>query len=385
MNSAAAPKSLSLIHLINGRSANVGNGALTDGAEALLSEDLNHRVNWQRDCWDDYTFGERAFDASFVESINLSDGMIVGGAVALNGRSFYGNTGMRFNLPLELWPEIMKPLVFYGLSYRVWPGQVYEHLDQLRRTFEYILSHDKMLLALRNDGTKQWLAREFGIEDDRLFVVPDPGVFAVADPSGPYPEFQPGRPNIIVALNDEDREGRFVTTGRRESVLKGVAAALEKLVTHYHANIILVPHYFDDYRAIADVIDFCKPVIAHQNIIGTGLARIEGSRQFYGRYLHADAVISMRVHSMSPCIGLGVPMVPLVSQGRMTDFLDGLGLDDLAVDAFAPDMTDRLVQAVVWTMQHQSEVRTRYLQARNTMREEARTFNAMVSGLLDAC
>lgn len=375
---------LSIIHLINGRSANVGNGALTEGAEFLLNEDIKRQIEWRRDCWDDYTFGRSSFDRNFVEAINQSDGMVVGGAVALNGRSFYGNTGMRFNLPQELWTEIKKPLIFYGLSYRIWPDQKYEHLDQLRKTLKYISANERMLLAFRNDGTKQWLENELGIEDSRFFVVPDPGVFVVADPSGPYPEIQRDRPNIIVALNDEDKEGRFITKERRDSVLKGIAEALERLVTECHANIIFVPHYFDDYRAVADVIDLCKPVIAHQNMIGTGLARIEGSRHFYGRYLHADAVISMRVHSMSPCIGLQVPMVPLVSQARMTDFLNGLGLGDLAVDAFGAHLSERLVTAVKWTLQHKSEVRGRFKKVRDLMRHESRIFNAMVSELIDA-
>lgn len=380
---AAENKPLSLIHLINGRSANVGNGALTEGAESVLTEDLGRPVTWSRDCWDDYTFGLKPFDRAFVDSVNRSDGLIVGGAVALNGRSFYANTGMRFNLPAELWPELRKPVVFYGLSYRLWPNQEYEHADRLRWTFDYILRNDRMLLGLRNDGTKEWLAATLGIESDRIHVVPDPGVFALADPAGPYPEFQPGRPNIIVALNDEDREGRFIDPERRLAVLKGVAEALEQLVLRHEANIILVPHYFDDFRAIADVIDLCKPYIAHQNMIATGLARIEGSKRFYGRYLHADAVISMRVHSMSPSIGLGVPMVPLVTQGRMTDFLNGLGLGDLAVDAFAPNLAERLVQAVVWTMENKDVVRNRYQEARQTMRESIQKFNTLVTSLLD--
>lgn len=380
---AAENRPLSLIHLINGRSANVGNGALTEGAESVLNEDLGRPITWLRDCWDDYTFGLKPFDRTFVDSVNRSDGLIVGGAVALNGRSFYANTGMRFNLPAELWPELHKPVVFYGLSYRLWPNQEYEHADRLRWTFDYILRNDRMLLGLRNDGTREWLAATLGIESDRIHVVPDPGVFALADPTGFYPEFQPGRPNIIVALNDEDREGRFINPERRLAVLKGVAEALERLVLRYEANIILVPHYFDDYCAIADVIDLCKPHIAHQNMIGTGLARIEGSKQFYGRYLHADAVISMRVHSMSPSIGLGVPMIPLVTQDRMTDFLEDVGLADLIVNAFDPDLADRLFTAIDNTLSAPNVVRQRFGEARQRMRNRIRAFNEKVQMLLD--
>jgi hydroxymethylpyrimidine pyrophosphatase-like HAD family hydrolase len=62
----------------------------------------------------------------------------------------------------------------------------------------------------------------------------------------------------------------------------------------------------------ADLVDACTPALANQRMIATGLARIEGTRQFHGRYLQADLVISMRVHSMSPSIGLGVPMIPVI-------------------------------------------------------------------------
>jgi polysaccharide pyruvyl transferase WcaK-like protein len=381
---ATPRRALSLLHLVNGRSANVGNGALTEGAELVLSEDMQRPIDWSREAWDDYTFGLKQFDREFVALINdRSDGMIVGGAVAINGREFYANAGMRFNLPHELWKDIRRPLIFYGLSYRYWTGQTYHHADKLRWTLEYILGQERMLLGLRNDGTREWLESTFGIVSDRIHVVPDPAVFLPVEENGQYHEFEKDRPNVILAFNDEDWEGRYGTAERRLAVLKGIALAVERMLVKWDANLILVPHYFDDCRMLADFIDLCRPPLAHQRMISTGLARIGGSRHFYGRYRRADLIISMRVHSMSPSIGLGVPMIPLVTQNRMTDFLDDIGLADLMVNAFDPDLADRLSAAIDRTLSAPDVIRRRFGEARQQMRNRIRAFNEKVQSLFD--
>jgi polysaccharide pyruvyl transferase WcaK-like protein len=372
------------VHLVNARSANVGNGALADGAELVLSEDLKHPAVFRREAWDDYTFGVKPFDACFVDLINAADAMIVGGAVALNGQPYYPNAGMRFDLPPELWSRIRRPIVFYGLSHRHWAQRPYHHADKLKWALTHILERDDMLLALRNDGTREWLQETLGFASDRLHIVPDPGVFVPADRDGIYHEFADGRLNVIIAFNDEDRDQRFGAPEVRMRIITGIARAVERMLAEWDANVVIIPHYFDDFRMIADFIDICRPQLAHQNMISAGLAGLTGSRHFYGRYLKADIAISMRVHSMSPCIGLGVPMIPLVTQARMTDFLADCGLADLAIDAFAPDLEDRLLAAIRWTVTERLAIRRRFGEVRAQLRERARGFNVLVSRLIGA-
>jgi polysaccharide pyruvyl transferase WcaK-like protein len=381
---AGSVRPLSLIHLVNARSANVGNGALSDGAELVLAEDLGRPTEFRREAWDDYTFGVKPFDACFVDLINASDAMIVGGAVALNGQPYYPNAGMRFDLPQDLWSKIKRPVVFYGLSHRHWASRPYHHADKLRWALNYILDRDDMLLAVRNDGTREWLHETLGFADDRMHIVPDPGVFVPAERDGTYHEFVDGKLNVILAFNDEDREQRFGTPETRTRIIEGIARATERMLGEWDANVVIVPHYFDDFRMTAEFIDTCRPQLAHQHKTAAGLAGLAGSRHFYGRYLKADIAISMRVHSMSPCIGLGVPMVPLVTQARMTDFLADCGLADLAVDAFAPDLAERLFGAIRRTVAERQEIRRRFLDARAALRERARLFNGRVARLLAA-
>ena len=371
-----------LIHLANFRSTNIGNGALADGLESTMEEDVSFPVQWQREAWDDYTFRKMDFDLAFVDKVNASDGLVVGGAVTFNGRDYNDRTGTRFELPFALWGRITKPVVFYGLSYRHWPGQTYHHVDKLKATVERILESRNMVLALRNDGTKQWLKAMTGIDSEDILEVPDSAVFVRAAESE-YPEILEGVRNVIVSFNDEDPGYRYAKTGcTREAVVESMVSVLEKLAERFPLNIILCPHYFDDFRMMSAFIERIKPRLAHQNMVATGLCRVKDTSYFYGRYMRADLAISMRVHSMSPCIGLGVPMVALTTQDRMSDFIARLGLQRHAVDAFDANVASVLYEKALHALEHGTEVRQAFAQARANLREQTRAFHKRLDKLL---
>lgn len=376
-----APKPLDLLHLVNMRSANVGNGALTEGVETILDQDVARKVNWTRLPWDDYTFGLKPFDRDFVDLINRSDGLIVGGAVTMNGQVHYANTGMRFDLPLPLWSEVKRPIVFYGISHRHWKDRPYHHADKLRLALQHMIDSPNVLFGVRNDGTREWIEQLFGAKSDRIHVVPDPAVFVPHSTDDRYPEIEPGRRNVILSFNDEDAEARFGGAERRAEVLKEIARAMESALGKWDINLILAPHYFDDNRMLSDFVAVSKPQLAHQRMISIGSARLGGTRHFYGRYAKADLVISMRVHSMSPCVGLGVPMIPLVTQDRMRLFLKDAGLADLQVDALQPDLAARLGTAIDNALADPEKIKSRFARARTDMRARSQTFSRHIASL----
>lgn len=379
---------VNLIHLANFNSTNIGNGALVDGLERTLGEDFQRPIKWSREPWDDYTFRIKDFDQTFVGMVNQSDGLVVGGAVTFNGRDYNDRTGTRFELPFSLWSEIRKPVVFYGLSYRHWPGQTYHHIDKLKETIERILEADNMLLSVRNDGTKEWLCDIIGIDSPDIVEVPDSAVF-VKPEEHTYPEILPGAKNIIVSFNDEDMSFRYneahSVAGKsnysRDHVIAAMVSTIEALEERYSINIILCPHYFDDFRMMSAFIERINPRIAHQKMVATGLVRSSHTGYFYGRYTKADLAISMRVHSMSPSIGLGTPMIPFTTQDRMSDFIGRLGLADHEVNAFDVDANQKLLDRSVYTLDNGVGVRARFSAARDMMRKQAMSFHEKLVGL----
>jgi hypothetical protein len=145
------PAPLKLVHLANFNSTNIGNGALISGLEHLIAADFPREIDWLREPWDDYTFGFRKFDSGFVELINAHDGLIVNGAVAIHGRDYLRETGMRFELPLAMIAEVKKPIVFYGISYRHFKGQAFYHQETLRQTLAAYVENPNIFLGVRND------------------------------------------------------------------------------------------------------------------------------------------------------------------------------------------------------------------------------------------
>ncbi len=396
-------KKLKLIHLANFNSINIGNGALITGLENIISEDFKRKIDWIRDPWDDYTFGFKHFNEEFVTSVNQSNGLIINGAVTIHGRKYLQETGMRFELPLKLMEKITKPIIFYGISYRHFRGQEFFHAETLKKTLRFFVGSPTILMGVRNDGTKKWLEQTLKLDKetiDQIIEIPDSGLFTSAK-AGCYPEILDDPKVIIFSPNDEDSAFRFADDNKlnvketgyllnpeaekkpedhswfknRETLIDKIKNTLTRLVQETGGQLLLVPHYLDDYKFIASLVDRFEPQIAHQCSITTGLMRVQGTEYFYGRYVQADLAISMRVHSMSPCIGLGVPMIPLITQPRMWDFLKSCGLDDIGVDAFSENVEQELFETAREILSNPKQRIEQFNRARDRMRSEVKIIN----------
>lgn len=399
-----------LIHLANTGSTNIGNGALIFGAERTLREDIPS-LEIVREPWDDYTFGAKKFDEKFVRMINESaDALLIGAAVSFNGQRYQKETGTRIELPLHLWREIQKPIIFYGVSYRHWPFQPYHNLARFKQTIAYILNAPNILFSVRNDGTKEWIEHMIGHPSSRIMVIPDPALFVPTE-RATHPELSPGAVNIALSLNNEDEVYRFGGMGRellwraagalisekklcalwrriplwdsrRSRFLQGLAGALEVFSRSRRVNIILCPHYFDDYTIISKFIPLCPLRFPHQNIVSTGMLRVPQTPYFYDLYAQADIALSMRVHSMSPSIGLGTPTIALTSQTRMTAFLDDAGLSDFGIDIFDTRFKEKLIERLDFIHTHRDAVKMRLRDAALRMREKTRAFHRTLADFL---
>ena len=402
---------MKLLHLANHHSTNIGNGALIFGAERALQEDLGADLAFVAEPWDDYTAaGTRRFDEAFVDRVNQTDGLLVGAAVAFNSRVDFRHAGMRLDLPIALWSKISKPIVFYGLSHRLWPHQRYPHREALRRTMRHLLEHPRVLFSVRNDGTKAWLESLLGRGSERIVSIPDPALY-VPTTSASHPELADGKINIVLSLNHEDALYRFggpwrervwraaapwvserrllglwsrlpEWRARKRRFLRQLAQAFERLARDWEVNVILCPHYFDDYPMLQEFASWVSPRLAYQRMVSTGVNRVPHAPAFYDLYAHADAVVSMRIHSMSPAIGLGTPCVALASQARMTEFLKDAELEEFGVDIADANLSDKLHGLLVRCLQERAMVQGRFRAARERMRQRSRACHQRIAELL---
>jgi hypothetical protein len=375
------------MHLANWGGRNIGNAALIYGLERTVGEDVGD-VEFVPEPWDDYTRGLRAFDESFVEKVNALDGLVVGAAVSFDGNPQFANTGFRFDLPLELWDRIENPIVFYGLSYRSWPDKAYHHRDALRRALEHAAASARVLFSVRADGTKAWLEEILGREEPAIHEAPDPAIFVPAEDAW-HPELEEGKVNVLVALNVEEevyrwggperrrlRRGEPEWRQRRTRFLRRLAEALERLGSEHDLNVIFVAHDTSDHWLSYELFALFSEELKHRSVFAPASLPVHRGRYFYDLYAKADLALSMRIHSMNPCIGLGTPDVPLVSQGRMRAFMSSVGLEDLTVDVLQPE---GIYPAASRALADPGGIRARYAEVRGRLRARTAEFNRLVA------
>ena len=396
---------LKILHLANHKSTNIGNGALIAGLERVLTEDFETPLEFTAEPWDDYTIPDasKRFGRSFVELCHGHDCLLVGAAVTMDGYERYPKTGMRFHLDLDLWDEIRCPIVFYGISHRTWRGAPYHHLEQLGRTIRFALEHHRVWFSVRNDGTREWLENQFGLPSDAIREVPDPATFVPTRPME-WPLLRPSGPNIAVSLNDEDVEQRFARADvsrvrraflerlprkrrkralaklsghekRRRSFLESLAEVLDQLAKQHDANVILCPHHLEDHQMVADLGRRAPSRLKHQVLTANWLPRADQAPVFYDLYRRVDLVCAMRIHAMSPALGLGTPTIALSSQSRITSFMERTELSKLCLDIFSPSFARDLGSLAGEILESPDVYRERIRKAMTQLRDEARAAN----------
>lgn len=371
---------LKISHLTNLRSPNVGNAALTLGAERILEEDLGEGITFDRIAWDDYTFGQKNFGSDFLPEIVDANALLIAGAVTFNGRTDFDQSGMRFNLSLAQIKSIDIPIFFYGSSYRYWSSQPYPNGEMLRQTLTFLCDDEKNKIAVRNDGTKEWLKNVIYFQHDNLRVIPDPGLFVRYDVKKVK---YSGVPYVCVSLNNEDAAHRFQGEQLRGKFIDDFGEILNYLLDNFPHDVYLVPHSFEDLSLIEQVTRQISPRNLHQRVRVLGLPRFEDAESIYEVYENASLVIASRVHSMSPALGMKIPVIVITTQERLTYFMREMGLDMLVIDYSDNDLIHKLKQISSQVLSSHKTYVKEITDSVSTARTEIRKFNKLISTVLD--
>jgi len=359
---------MKLLHLANFGSTNVGNGALIDGTERVIREDFPEPVEFVHEPWDDYFIegipGPKKFDQTFVDKVNARDALIVGGAV------MFREDHVRFQMPFGM----HKPVIFYGVSYRVWSGVPYYVGGHFSMDMARTLSYPKTIVGVRNDGTEKWLRSKLEFDSEKIVTIPDPGLYVESKCILPL-EPEKDRTNIVVALNYEDDEDRF---GGRMEWLDNLAKALRMFWEQSpNVNFIFSPHTYEDYILLYKLCGRLPDKMCYQNIISTGIHYAYQAPLFYDLYTHVDLILAMRIHAMVPAIGLGTPMLALSTQKRMDVFMKDAKLGYYLMNLF--DVTPgQLYGKMEACLKYPSNVKTDFYKVRDEMRKKTKVFNERI-------
>lgn len=263
---------------------------------------------------------EKEINIDFVEKINESDLVVVGGG------SLLGFDSLKLSNKLK---KIEKPIVIFGAGYRREKRILNE---KSRNTFKKVLSKVS-LIGVRGYVSKQMLLQNGIIEDGEVEVVGDPALlFSPTSVRNFEGEFRIG----MVARNMSRFEPQYVTN----NIMQRTFAALgDYLAQRFKAKIYFFSFteniFESDIKGAKKVLKFMK----HGNQAEI-IPRINEPRKLGSMMGKMNLVVSQRLHPSVLAWVQEVPSIAFEYQFNKTiDVMNSIGMDEFVIrtDEFSLD------------------------------------------------
>ncbi len=344
---------MNFTHLHSFGSNNVGNYALILGVQNAIKRKYPE-VNFIEEPWDNFNWLNKDSYQNLFNRVNEKcDALIIGGAMIFDGIPRYKHTGFRFNAPLEQWKTLKRPMIFYSVGYGGYTNAKYFNLNKFRDALTYIDDNpNKILMGVRNDGTKDWMEALTGRSYSNILITPDPAFYVPSSADNFHPSLAVNEFNVVLSLNSEQEVYRFggrwpskiwkyhpAWKIKKKNFLLALARAIIDFNKNTKVNLVLAAHEPEDFKMFSEFLSFLDSKFISYSTTVAPLGRSKESAQMlYGMYKNCNAALSMRVHSMVCAAGLGIPTLGLTSVPRMNIYMNSIGLGKYTVN-----VTDNLI------------------------------------------
>ncbi len=369
------PRPVHVFHLAS-FSGNTGDGAMHDGAYRTRAEDFSFPLSYTRSEIREFIqWGMRRFDDAFVAEVNRHDALFVGGVSLFQLWRTDSLSGTYFDLPPEAFSRIRCPIVLYGVGCDATRGICPETVNRVRRWMDRAMETDRVVLTLRNDGSKALLEQALGSAyTDRMNTLPDGALFAepsVVDGTLGWGD----APYVVIQLAGDMPDVRY---GKRPEVfVAAVAAEIERLMAdHPEHRCLLLPNVYSDLKLAAQCVEALGDRLRRTRVaVGPCETGPESWKFVYGLLRKAQAVLAMRFHANVVSVGQGVPVSGLSSHHKVQGFYREMGLEDRCI-SLVPEKLMEAVSASFRQLNSDLEpstsalVRERQRQVRNAERKK---------------
>lgn len=348
-------------------SGNVGDNANHNGLRRKLAEVLPPDVTYDnlelRKFYRSYDGADHLrFDEKFVELANSYDLVIIGGGNFFEIWMEDSATGCTIDLSPETLQKISTRIVFFGLGFDTYKGYSEPTRLKFLRFLEAALASDRVLMTVRNDGSKGQLESCYGKAlADKVMKVPDGGFFIDVGAS-PSPFIRADRLNVALSLAQDMLSVRFgknnEETGYKHLVdsVSGYMKGLTSLRSDAH--FILMPHIYSDLGIIGDVLNTIPDYLRRNHVtVGPYLVGSGAEKLVFGTYGQADCVVAMRFHANVCPIGLNVPTIGLSSYKKIRDLYSELGIPERLLEEDDASLTGRLMEKTNTIITNNSQYR----------------------------
>lgn len=305
----------------------------------------------------------RSFDAAFAREVNRHDAFVLGGDLMFDLRWAYSATGTTLDFSKAFVDAIRVPVVLNGIGYAEPPvyadaAEKAEIFARFEAFVEHIAQKPNWLLALRNDGSYERIARRFGARLAGYFaVIPDNGFHFEAEKITPY-AFEAPKRTVGICLANDAFSPVAGDEGRRETLNQAMASFVEDRIAE-GCRVLLLPHMPKDLEAIHALYTLLGEKAFRYHIAIAPYNNLDklSINALVSYYKACDCVLATRFHASVIPILCRVPAIGLAAQSlicpeRITALYESLGLGafSLAVPRTMDNVQARLRRQYEYTM-----------------------------------
>lgn len=341
--------SLKVLHVASFQ-GNLGDSAMHDGAYRTRAEDcVESFVYTPLEVREYFHWGQKRFDAGFVEYLNTFDLAIWGGLIGFQMWRADTASGTCFDIEPELLNDIRIPVAFYGIGCDATRGVSEAAMEKCRRFLDVVYQRN-FLFSLRNDGSRHLLEQALGADYvEPMSVIADGALFA--RPVAAWSEWlYPARKLVAISLAGDMSDRRFAPADApligvsQESFVQGMAeTASELLALDEGLRVVFVPHIHSDLGLIAQVLECMPDVLRRRRVsVAPYLNGGENWSEIFDIYRKASLVIGMRFHACVVALGQGVPTIAISTHHKVRGFFEDMRLLGNCMSLEGADWRDRL-------------------------------------------
>ncbi|MCF8297384.1 MAG: polysaccharide pyruvyl transferase family protein [Saprospiraceae bacterium] len=370
-------------------SGNIGDNANITGTRRLLSKNLGYELEFENLEIRQFFWGERKFDIEFSHYVNQFDLFIVGGGnfFELWVNQSCNNTSI--DIDITILERIKTPTVFYSLGMDPGMGTSEKGINKFKKWLDYVISQERFLLSLRNDGSLETAISYLGEEyASHFYKVPDGGFFTQVDTSH-HIEIPKTSPVIGLNLAGDMLDVRFPNITSENISYKKFLDTFSELFNrlldeHNNMHLVIFPHIYKDLNITYQFISRLKDKFARNRItVSPYLHGFEAQDYIFGSYTQCDLIIGNRFHSNVCAIGQKIPSIGLINYRQIEKFYSELRLSDRAIAINVCGYENLLYNKILDSLDNSNKIIDKYTKIYKSLELEINNFHRYLNNWIN--
>jgi polysaccharide pyruvyl transferase WcaK-like protein len=278
-----------------------------------------------------------AFDESFAKLANSADLVIIGGGNYFELWVENSPTGTSISIEMDILNLIKTPIFFNALGVDDGMGVTKSALGNFNHFLDKILSSEKYLVSVRNDGAFDTLKKHVDFDNlpiGKVLQLPDGGFFVDC-----FGVNSNEKKDMLVGLNLACDMKKIRYPGVKNlydynGFLNEMANFMVEINKKYKTvRFILFPHVYSDLKIYSDLLNILPDKIRREKVIVdryNPFARF--SESIFMNYSQCEIVLATRFHANVVSLSSEVPTIGLYSYKQIKALYKGIDMEKYLIN-----------------------------------------------------